>query len=103
MENIKVVKLITGEEILAEIESGELGYRLINPVRIAVMPGQNGQPNIGFAPWPIHSEQEKDSEVIVARKHVVYEYTPAQEYLNNYNQIFGSGIVLPPTKQLITG
>jgi len=33
---------------------------------------------------------------------VVYEYTPAQEYLNNYNQIFGSGIVLPPTKQLIT-
>ena len=69
MENIKVVKLVTGEEILAEIESGELGYRLTNPVRIAVMPGQNGQPNIGFAPWPVHAEQEKDSEVIVSKKH----------------------------------
>lgn len=103
MENIKVVKLATGEEILAEIEENEDGIIITNPVRIAVMAGQNGQPNIGFAPWPIHAEQEKESEYVIAKKHVVYSYTPAQEYVNNYNQIFGSGIVLPPTKQLITG
>lgn len=102
MENIKVLKLITGEEVLAEIEAGELGYSLTNPVQIAIMPGQNGQPKIGFAPWPVHAEPEKDSEYIIQKKHVVYEYTPAQDYINNYNQIFGSGIVLPPTKQLIT-
>jgi hypothetical protein len=102
MENVLVLKLVTGEDIMAEVESGELGYKVINPVRIAVMPGPNGQPNVGFAPWPIHADQEKDSEYIIAKKHVVYEYSPAQEYLNNYNQIFGSGIVLPPTKQLIT-
>jgi hypothetical protein len=103
MENIRVLKLVTGEDLLAEIESDELGYKIINPVRIAVMPGSNGQPSVGFAPWPTHAEPEKDAEYIIARKHVVYEYTPAQEYINNYNQVFGSGIVVPPTKQIITG
>jgi hypothetical protein len=103
MENIKVVKLITGEEVLGSIEEAENEVIITNPVQIAIMPGQNGQPNIGFAPWPVHMEREKDSEFIIAKKHVIYSYVPAQEYLNNYNQIFGSGIVLPPTKQLITG
>jgi hypothetical protein len=103
MKNIRVVKLVTGEDILAEIDEDETHVIITNPVRIAVMPGQNGQPNIGFAPWPVHAEQESGSEYLVHKKHIVYHYTPAQEYLNNYNQIFGSGIVLPPTKQLITG
>ncbi|NBP01942.1 MAG: hypothetical protein EBU90_17735 [Proteobacteria bacterium] len=103
MEKVLVLKLVTGEDILAEIDEDETHVIITNPVRIAVVPGQNGQPNVGFAPWPVHAEQETDAEYLIQKKHVVYHYKPAQEYLNNYNQIFGSGIVVPPTKQIITG
>jgi hypothetical protein len=101
---ILALKLVTGEEILGEIESeSETEFVLCNPVGIAVVRGPDGNPNVGFAPFPIHAEQKKNSTVALAKKNVVYSYVPAQDFINNYNQIFGSGIVIPPTKQLITG
>ena len=99
---IIVLKLITGEEVLGEVQSStETEWIIENPVGIAVVRGQNGQPNVGFAPFPIHAEQVKGSVISLPKKHVVYHYTPAEDFITNYNQIFGSGIVLPPTKQLI--
>jgi hypothetical protein len=100
---ILAMKLITGEDVLGEIQTeSETEYVIENAVGIAVVRGQNGQPNVGFAPFPIHSQQEKGSTVVLAKKHVVYSYVPAQDFVDNYNQIFGSGIVVP-NKQIITG
>ena len=97
------LKLITGEDVLGELEAeSETHVVLSNPVGIAVVRGKEG-PSIGFSPFPIHAEQKKDSSISFANKHVVYSYVPAEDFVTNYNQIFGSGIVLPPTKQLITG
>jgi hypothetical protein len=101
---VLALKLITGEDILGEIESqSETEFVLVNPVGIAVVRGQNGQPSVGFAPFPIHAEQKTGATVALAKKNVVYSYTPAEDFITNYNQIFGSGIIVPPTKQLITG
>tara|TARA_R110000868_G_scaffold406955_1_gene687788 strand:- start:696 stop:1004 length:309 start_codon:yes stop_codon:yes gene_type:complete len=100
--DIIVLKLITNEEVLGEVQSStETEWIIENPVGIAVVRGQNGQPNVGFAPFPIHAEQVKGGIISIPKKHVVYHYTPAEDFITNYNQIFGSGIVLPPTKQLI--
>jgi hypothetical protein len=99
---IIAIKLITGEELLGAVESeSETEFVIENPVGIAVVRGQNGQPNVGFSPFPLHAEQKKDSVITLAKKHVVYFYTPAEDFITNYNQIFGSGIVLPPVKKLI--
>jgi hypothetical protein len=101
---ILALKLITGEDVLGEIESeSETELVLINPVGIAVVRGTNGQPSVGFAPFPIHAEQKTDATVALAKKNIVYSYTPAEDFITNYNQIFGSGIVVPPQKQIITG
>ena len=101
--NIQVLKLINGEEVLGEIESqSETEYVLSNPVGIAVVRGKDGQPNIGFAPFPLHAPQKKNATIAIAKKNVVYCYEPAEDFISNYNQLFGSGIVLP-SKQLITG
>ena len=98
------LKLVTGEDILAELESqSETEFVLLNPVGIAVVRGQNGQPNVGFAPFPLHAEQKKDSTIAIAKKHVVYYYTPAEDFISNYTQIFGTGLVVPPQKKIITG
>jgi hypothetical protein len=101
---ILALKLVTGEDILGEVESeSETELVLTNPVGIAVVRGPDGKPSVGFAPFPIHAEQKTDATVALAKKNIVYSYTPAEDFITNYNSIFGSGIVLPPTKQLITG
>ena len=101
--NIIALKLITGEEVLGEIEAqSETEYVLINPVGISIVRGQDGQPNIGFTPFPMHAEQKTGAIVTIRKRNVVYDYEPAEDFKANYNQIFGSGIITPP-KQIITG
>ena len=98
------MKLVTGEEILGEIESeSETEFVITNPVGIAIVRSKDGQPSVGFAPFPLHAEQKTGATVAINKKSVVYSYVPAEDFVNNYNQIFGSGIVLPPQKSLITG
>jgi hypothetical protein len=103
--NICVFKLITGEEVLGEVTENQSQSVVVvkNPVGIAVVRGKDGTPNVGFAPFPIHAEQKTDSEFKFQRTHIVYEYTPAEDFITNYNQIFGSGIILPKQPSIITG
>ena len=102
--SIVALKLITGEEVLGEVQlESETEFVIENPVGITVVRGQNGQPNIGFSPFPLHAPQEKGATIVLAKKHVVYTYTPTEDFITNYQQIFGSGIVLPQTKKLIVG
>ena len=98
------LKLITGEDVLGELESrDEDSLVIVNPVGVAVVRGKDGQPNVGFTPFPIHGEQKTGTTIAFAKKNIVYSYTPAEDFISNYNQIFGSGIVVPPQKQIITG
>ena len=99
--NVLAIKLVTGEDVLGEQIPGINDFNLKNPVGVSIVRGQNGQPNVGFSPFPLHAEQKKDSIFGFQKSHVVYSYTPSEDFITNYNQIFGSGIILP-TKQLIT-
>ena len=100
--DIKAIKLVTGEDILGEYVSAEVGrFRLKNPVGIAVVRGPDGKPSVGFSPFPLHGTQEKNAEFDFDGNHVVYSYEPAEDYCKNYEEVFGSGIILP-NKKLIT-
>ena len=102
--NVLVLKLITNEEVLGEIESqSETEFVLINPVGVAIVRGKDGQPNVGFSPFPLHAEQKTGATIAFAKKHVVYSYVPAEDFIKNYNQIFGTGLIVPPTPKIITG
>lgn len=101
---ILALKLITGEDVLGEVESqSETEFVICNPVGISIVRGKDGQPNVGFSPFPLHAEQKTGTTIALAKKNVVYSYTPEEDFISNYNQIFGSGIILPQTKSLITG
>lgn len=100
---ILAFKLVTGEDLLGEIESeSETEFVLVNPVGIAVVRGKDGQPSVGFSPFPIHGEQKSDATIAFYKKHVVYSYVPAEDFISNYKQIFGSGLIVP-SQQIITG
>jgi|LakMenEpi03Aug12_release.lakeMendotaPanAssembly.Ray.scaffolds.fasta_scaffold2996801_1 hypothetical protein len=102
--NIKGIKLVTGEEVIADVSgTPDNRIQLKNPVQIRVMPPKmaGSQPSVGFVPFPTFSDQTMNSTVLVEPLHVVYTYEPAEEITFNYNQTFGSGIITP-SKRLIT-
>lgn len=100
---IKILKLITGEEVLgdAEVTMGE--WYVKNPVGISIVRGKDGQPSVGLSPFPLHAPQTKDAQISIPLSSVSYSYVPAEDFIKNYNQIFGAGIILPQTQQIITG
>ena len=104
--DIIALKLVTGEDVLGELVAGSLDateFVLENPVGIAVVRGRDGTPNVGLSPFPLHGEQEKGKTISIAKKHVVYYYAPAEDFITHYKQVFGAGIVVPTPKTLITG
>lgn len=93
MANIKLVKLITGEDIVTKYETQETTVKFTNSVQISMMPTRTGSTNFGFLPYPMYSE-EKD--LIISREHIVYAVDPAQDFLDQYNQLFGE--IITPNK-----
>ena len=100
MSEIKVVKLVSGEELVVEItEENDSSVTFKNPVASVLQRSQNtGGAALGFMPW-MHAA---DGPFTVDRNKIICIANVADEVKNGYNQIFGAGIVVPP-KQLITG
>lgn len=97
--SVKSLRLVTGEDIIAEVQDGVTGgFILKNPVQVSMMPNRSGgQPTFGFMPFPLTTN---DKEITVTETHVVFVCEPAEEFLNQYNSLFGSGIITP-SKQLL--
>lgn len=101
--DIRILKLVTGEEVIGELVGDGGKITIKNPVRVAVVRGQDGNPNVGFAPFPPYADEVKDATFDFRLEHVVYYYVPAKDFCTNYEQIFGLGLILPGEKKIITG
>lgn len=102
--NIIGLKLVTGEEIISNLEYTEDGrFKLINALQLRVMPPQmkGNEPSMGFVPFPALAKMNENNNIVVIEPiHVVYSYTPDDNIVDNYRAVF-SGIVTP-SKQIIT-
>tara|TARA_B100000035_G_scaffold200838_1_gene171830 strand:+ start:309 stop:599 length:291 start_codon:yes stop_codon:yes gene_type:complete len=95
MKEVKLIRIISGEEIITEVLDSGDGYLVIkNP--LVVIP-QQGQ--VGFAPWATVIDTERP-EISLDMKHVIYCVEVQPDVANRYNEIFGSNIITPD-KQLI--
>ena len=92
---VKLLRLKSGEDIVAEHVQGKIGQNITieNPAMIMPMgDGRGNQVQVGLAPWqPFSAEKRFD----VPGDWVLLMTEPAPDIVNNYNQIFGSGIVVP--------
>ena len=98
--NLKLIRLISGEELMSEVTAEtDTVISIKNPVRVVLMPNKVDPktPTVGFAPWVEFSE-EKD--FTIHKAHVIVTMKPVQDFINHYNSMFG-GIVSPPTTKLI--
>jgi len=93
------LKLVTGEELVAEvIAEGEDFIEIKNPVAVVMQRRQEG-PTLGFLPW---MQAANGPTFVINKSKIVCESEVAEEVRNGYNQIFGAGIMVPP-KDLILG
>lgn len=93
---VKLLRVITGEEIVAEIvEENAAEVTLKNA--LVVIPTQQ---SVGFAPWATVIDRE-NPEVTVSRTHIVYIANLDESIRNKYDEIYGSKLVKPEKKSLI--
>ena len=90
--NIKIVKLFNGEELIGEFN--EKTNVIKNPV--VMIPVNKEQ--IAFQPWLPYAE---DKEYQLKETMIIITATPSSTILNEYNRVFGSGIVVPSAKSNI--
>lgn len=95
MSNIKSVRLVTGEDIICDLDVITIPECAVlkNPVQLIASRSSTGQPSFGFMPFPLMSN---DKEVEVKLSNIVFTCDIAEDFLNQYNSVFGSGIVVPP-------
>jgi hypothetical protein len=99
MSEVKVVKLVSGEELVVEItEETNDSVTFKNPLLAILQRTKTGEGALGFMPW-MHAANGPFS---VNKNNVICVSEVAEEVKNGYNQIFGAGIVVPP-KDLILG
>jgi hypothetical protein len=97
VENLKIIRFLTGEEIMAEVlEETKEVLVVKNAVRIVVVPSQTDtkNPSVGFAPY---SQWTDEKELTLNRSHVTLLIAPITEFVNQYNGMFG-GLVVPNSK-----
>lgn len=85
---VKLLKLITGEEVIASVSKDEKMTHLKNPARIAIM-----NDGVRLLPFSLFS---KGDSISLKNEHVMFETEVEDELLNGYNSQFGTGIVVPP-------
>ena len=89
--NIKIVKLITGEEVICEYKEEENIIILENPIIIATVPSEEGIIIAMTFPWMLVSDE---STFKLNKNHILCSVNPSEELSNQYSSQFGSGIVI---------
>lgn len=98
--NVKTLKLVTGEDIIADIEEkNENVVVLKNPVQVSMVPNRSGsQPTFGFIPFPLTSN---DKQIEISLSNIMFICNAAEEFENQYDSLFGSGLIKPSSKIVV--
>jgi len=89
--DIKGLRLLSGEEILGKVTQTDDGVLVNNPCALSF--GQNPQkPTLSFVPLLPHAVED---EVEISNTMIVFQYTPMEQLVNKWNEIYGNGLVMP--------
>lgn len=86
--DIKIVKLVTGEQLLTEFaQVGPEKVQLTKPMML--IPGPEG---IQTMPWLMLAKKE---EVVIEKCHIMAVFDPKDELVNGYKQQVGAIVTAP--------
>jgi hypothetical protein len=93
--NIKLLRLVTGEDVLTEIlDAGDVAYKIKNPLIVYIRPTETGVPTVGMSQWIPYSA---DKEFTVKHDKIVVTSNPAEDLRTQYDRVYGAGIIMPST------
>jgi len=96
MANIKLFKLITGEEVLGDIiKETEDSFVIDDTVAIVMQPTQDGRISPGFFPWLSMIDGPK----IIKERDVICYGSPEAQLLAAYQSMFSK--IITPKKGII--
>ena len=87
--NVKIVRIISGEELIGDWN------RETNTITNPVIMVPVAKDQLGFSPWIPYVDEE---EVSLKEQHIVTILTPDTKLQNEYNKIYGSGLIVPEEK-----
>tara|TARA_R100001463_G_scaffold58575_1_gene110873 strand:+ start:19 stop:312 length:294 start_codon:yes stop_codon:yes gene_type:complete len=96
MIDVKLIRIITGEEIIAEVLS-QTDDTITIQNGLVVIPSAQG---VGFAPWATVISKD-EPQITISKKHVVYVVETQEDVSIKYNEMFGSKLVVPQSKKLV--
>ncbi len=96
MSNIMVLKIITGEEVIADVVSktNEF-YELDDALAIVMQPTQDGRLSTGFLPWLSTIE----APIKVKESSVISSGEPIKDLKTAYQSMFSK--IITPSKNII--
>lgn len=95
MSDIIVLRLVSGENILADVDTEHSATHVLakHPTMIQAGPNpQTGQVDVHMAPLLTLSE---DKQVAIRKDLIAFQYKPVPEIRNKFSTLFGSGIIVP--------
>jgi len=101
MSDVQIVKLTSGEELIGKVTETDLeGRQLVQiekPAVVMLIPDQKeeGKFGIGLAPYAPYAE---GNVIPIFPNHIVSIFSPAKTLLNEYNQHYGSKVIVPESK-----
>ena len=89
---VKIFKMINGEVIMADIVSEEIGqgHYVVNEPASVMLQERDGGVGVGIAPYMPYAE----GKVNIRINAIAAEADADQKLVNEYNRLFGSGIVI---------
>jgi hypothetical protein len=97
MINVKLFRVVTGEEVVAEVVSEDDNFVTVRN-GLVVLPGANG--TVGFAPWATVVDREIP-DLIISKNHLVYVAEVDPGIKKKYNEVYGSKLITPDEKKLV--
>lgn len=85
--NVKVFKLINGEDLIADVSESTEGFTLKTPASIVMQQTERGV-GVALAPYMPYAA----GELTLYKTAIAACGNPEVQMINEYNRIFGSGI-----------
>lgn len=101
MANIRVIRLLNGEELmgdLTKIEDQSITMENVAILQVSPSPTNPNSMTIGLIPFAPYAEEKSFD---FGATHITTFFTPNEDLVANYNRIYGAGIVVPPKKIIV--
>tara|TARA_Y100001963_G_scaffold55644_1_gene77791 strand:+ start:4575 stop:4970 length:396 start_codon:yes stop_codon:yes gene_type:complete len=95
---VKIVKTVNGDDLVTKIKQGETTSVLKNPCILIA----TGQSSLGLAPWAFMTKDgmQGGDGIEIKNEHILFVAEAQEEIYNQYNEQFGSGLVVPTKKEV---